>query len=198
VTTLVAVAFPDESTASATAEDVRWVALDVTTAADAVAVVSRDRAGVFHLTTSHGAPDGTRWGVFWVLLIETLFQDGMPDQPAPRAHHPSPRRRDAALDDPFRRHLGDMLAPGTSVLFLAVEDLISDEAVRELTRLGGVLVTWGLTVDAGRVVQAALRGMSASGAGGRLWPADGGTSARDGAYRAPGSLVRPGEACGSV
>jgi uncharacterized membrane protein len=196
VTTLVAVAFPDESTASAAAEDVRWVAVDVTTDADAVAVVSRDRAGAFHLTTNHGASGETRWGVFWVLLFETLFQN-VPDQPARQGRSCSPRRADAALDDPFRRHLLDMLTPGTSVLFLAVEDVVSDETVRELTRLGGVLVTWGLTVDAARVVQGALRGMSASGGGGRLWPPDGGRSS-DAASPSPRLLVRPGQTCGSI
>jgi len=199
VTTLVAVAFPDESTASAAAEDVRWMALDVATHADAVAVVCRDRAGAFQLTTSHGAPGEARWGLFWVLLIEALFPSLRSDQPARRGRSRSARRGDAALDDPFRGHLRDMLAPGTSVLFLAVESVVSDEAVRELTRLGGVLVTWGLTVDAVHVVQAAMRGMDASGGGGRLWPADSSMSSLDTRYPPRGGfLVRPGETCGSI
>ncbi len=198
VTTVVAVAFPDESTASAAAEDVRWVALDVTTDPDALAVVSRDRVGGFHLTTSHGGPGATRWGVFWVLLVEALFRPHPHDRPARRVHSRSPRRGDAALDDTFRRHLRDMLAPGTSVLFLAVDDVVSDEAVRELTRLGGVLVTWGLTVDAGSVVRAALRGTTASDGGGRLWPADGGRSSVDGRHPSSSLLVSPGESCGSA
>jgi uncharacterized membrane protein len=185
VTTLIAVAFPDESTASAAAEDVRWVALDVATDADAVAVASRDRAGAFHLTTHHGAPGEARWGVFWVLLLATLFDRG-PDRPRDR----SQPRIDVGNDAPFRGHLRDMLAPGTSVLFLAVENLVSDEAVRELTRLGGVLVTWGLTVDVARIAQAALRGLTAPPAGARLWPEDGGYLS--------GPVLRPGQTCGSV
>jgi uncharacterized membrane protein len=196
VTTLIGIAFPDESTAAAAAEDVRWLALDVVMDANALAVASRDRAGAVHLTTSHGAPGEGRWGVFWVLLLASLLERG-PDRPA-RSHGRSKRRGAAALDDPFRGHLRDMLAPGTSVLFLAVEDLISDEAVRELTRLGGVLVTWGLTVDAARVTQAALRGVDDSGAGARLWPAPGDRSASDGSFLSPGLVLRPGETCGSV
>lgn len=198
MTTLVAVAFPDETTASAAAEDVRWMALDVVMDADAVAVVSRDRAGAFHLTTNHGAPAGAPWGVFWVLLIEILFRNGMPDRTARRGRGRSPRRSDAALDDSFPGHLRDMLPPATSVLFLAVENVVTDEAVRELTRLGGVLVTWGLTADAARIVRAAMRGMSASGAGGRLWPADGGMPSPAGTYPSPRLFVRPGETCGSI
>jgi uncharacterized membrane protein len=188
VTTLIAVAFPDESTASAAAEDVRWVALDVATDADAVAVASRDRSGAFHLTTHHGAPGEARWGVFWVLLLATLFDRG-PDRPD-RGRDRAQPRIDAGDDAAFRGHLRDMLAPGTSVLFLAVENRVSDEAVRELTRLGGVLVTWVLTVDAASIAQAALRGLTAPPAGARLWPEEGG--------HLSGPVLRPGQTCGSV
>jgi uncharacterized membrane protein len=174
------------------------VALDVAAAADAIAVVSRDRSGALQLTTNHGAPGEARWGVFWVLLLETLFPRRRSDQAARRGRSRSARRADAALDDPFRGYLRDMLAPGTSVLFLAVETGVSDEAVRELTRLGGILVTWGLTVDAAGIVQAAMRGIDASGAGGRLWPADGGTSSPDTGRAAPRFRIRPGETCGSI
>ena len=194
MTTLVAVAFPYESTASAAAEDVRRLVLDVRVDPDAVAVVSRDRAGGYQLTTSHGLSGGTQWGVFWVLLCESLFGD----QPSPelrrsarsRAHG----RRAHTVDDSFRRHLRDMLMPGTSILFLAVDGIVSEHAVRELTRLGGVLVTWGMTADAARVVEGALDGM-ASNDGGRLWPAD--DSPPMPAYLAT-TVARPGRTCGSV
>jgi uncharacterized membrane protein len=194
VTTLVAVAFPYESTASAAAEDVRRLALDVRVDPDALAVVSRDRAGGFQMTTSHGVGTGTRWGVFWVLLCEALFGDSPPDtrrSARSRAHG----RQAHAVDDTFRRHLRDMLTPGTSILFLAVDGLVSEDAVRELTRLGGVLVTWGLTADAGRLVEGALDGMAAEGTGGRLWPGD--DSPPMPAYLAA-AVVQPGQTCGSV
>ena len=198
MTTVVAVAFPDESTAGAAAEDLRWAALDVIADADAVAVVSRDRAGSLHLTTSHGGSDESRWGVFWVLLVETLLQNRTSDRPAGSDGGRSRRRGDAASEDPFRRHLRDMLAPGTSVLFLAVEYALSDEAVRELTRLGGILVTWGLTADGARLLRSARCGMEASGGSGRLWPADDGVSSIDAAYPSSEPLVRPFGTCGSV
>lgn len=161
VTTLVAVAFPYESTASAAAEDVRRLALDVRVDPDAIAVVSRDRAGALQMTTSHGAGGGgTRWGVFWVLLCDALFGE-----------HPA-GESGGAVDDTFRRHLRDMVTPGTSALFLAVDGIVSENAVRELTRLGGILVTWAMTADARLLVEGALDGMTANEAGGRLWPGD--------------------------
>jgi len=171
VTTLVAVAFPYESTASAAAEDVRRLALDVPVEPDAVAVVSRDRAGALQMTTRHGLGGGTRWGVFWVLLCDALFGNRPADTGGSAPGH-APGRRGPAGDDTFRRNLRDMVTPGSSALFLAVDGIVSEQAVRELTRLGGVLVTWGMTADARRLVEGALDGMAANDAGGRLWPAD--------------------------
>ena len=163
MTTLVAVAFPYESTASAAAEDVRRLALDVPVDPDAIAVVSRDRAGALQMTTSHGAGGGwTRWGVFWVLLCDALFGE----------HPADPGQSGGAVDDAFRQHLRDMVTPGTSALFLAVDGIVSENTVRELTRLGGILVTWAMTADARLLVEGALDGMTANEAGGRLWPGD--------------------------
>jgi uncharacterized membrane protein len=195
MTTLVAVAFPHESTASAAAEDVRWLALDVTVDAEAVAVVSRDRAGGLHVTTNHGVTGGTQWGIFWVLLFAA--QPAKTREPRSRpGRSPFPRRERHAVDDTFRRHLRDLVMPGSSALLLAVEDLVSQEMVRELTRLGGILVTWGLKVDARLLIESALRGTTAPGANSRLWPAD------DGDEPTPqlpaGLLVRTDQTCGMI
>ena len=195
MTTLVAVAFPHESMASAAAEDVRWLALDVPATEDGVAVVNRDRDGVVRVTTTHGGRAGTRWGIFWVLFVEALFEDA----PRPRTQPRTARRCVRASPPPapeetFPRHLRDMLTPRTSALFLAVDDVVSDQAVRELTRLGGILVTWGLMADAEQVVQTALGGMTATGTAGRLWPGE------DGRDRGSRQVVRvpPGGSCGAV
>jgi uncharacterized membrane protein len=194
VTTLVAVAFPYESTASAAAEDVRRLALDVPVEPDAVAVVSRDRAGALQMTTRHGLGGGTRWGVFWVLLCDALFGSRPADtgRPAPSR---APGRLSPAGDDTFRRHLRDMVTPGTSALFLAVDGIVSEQAVRELTRLGGVLVTWGMTADARRLVEGALDGMAANDVGGRLWPGDDSPPMPGSAATA---VTEPSQASGSV
>ena len=203
MTTLVAVAFPYESTASAAAEDVRRLALDVPVDPGALAVVSRDRAGGFQMTTSHGLGGGTRWGVFWVLLCEALFGNRPPPDTPRSARSRAHGRRPQSVDDTFRRHLRDMLTPGTSAMFLAVDGFVSDQAVRELTRLGGVLVTWGMTADARRLVEGAMDGVAAEGAGGRLWPGD--DSLPMPAYIAATAVAataaaaaKPGQTCGSV
>ena len=196
MTTLVAVAFPHESMASAAEEDVRWLTLDVPVTADGIAVVSRDREGAVRVTTTHGRCAGTRWGVFWALFVEALFEDA-PVKPTP-AH--TARRcvlagQPPAPEDTFPAHLRDMLTPMTSALFLAVDEVVSDQAVRELTRLGGVLVTWGLMADAEQVVQNALRGMTAHGTAGRLWPGEEGRSPGE---QSGGAMVPTGGTCGAV
>jgi len=198
MTTLVAVAFPHESTASAAAEDVQWLALDMSVDADAVAVVTRDRAGGFHMTTNHAMTGGTKWGICWVLLFEALF-GSQPQVDARPGRGRSPHRGDHAVDDTFRTHLRDMLTPGSSALLLAVDDVVSQETVRELTRLGGVLVMWGLAADATMLIQGALSGVTATGRSGLLWPADDRDhTLPDGRRLATRLLVLPGQTCGSV
>jgi uncharacterized membrane protein len=194
VTTLVAVAFPYESTASAAAEDVRRLVLDVPVDPDAIAVVSRDHAGTVQMTTSHRFGGGTRWGVFWVLLCDALFGGGPADTPRRSARSRAHGRRGNGVEDTFRRHLREMVTPGTSALFLAVEGLVSEDAVRELTRLGGILVTWGMTADARLLVEGALDGMDANEAGGRLWPGDDSPPMP----RYVAATAQPGRTCGSV
>jgi len=199
MTTLVAVAFPYETTASAAAEDVRRTALDIVVDAGAVAVVSCDRTGRYHATTNHAGTDGTRWGVFWILLFTALFFAPSP-APHPDGHRQLHRRWDepGPFDDLFRQHMRDMLTPGTSGLFLAVEHVVSEEAVRELTRFGGVLVTWGLPADADLLVQGALHGVTASGAPARWWHRDAAES-RHGALRSQGDAAHyHSSACGAV
>lgn len=194
MTTLVAVAFPHESTASAAAEDVRWLALDVSVDPDAVAVVTRDLAGGFHMTTNHGATGGTQWGVFWVLFFEALFRCQRGTDAGPGRGRARPRGD--AVDDTFRQSLRDMLMPGCSALLLAVEDVVSEEAVRELTRLGGVLVMWALAADPALIIRGALSGVTSTGGRGQLWPVD--ESPAEGLGSATGVLLLPGQTCGSV
>jgi uncharacterized membrane protein len=51
-----------------------------------------------------------------------------------------------------------MLQPGTSALFLVVEKITADKAVRALGRYGGVVLKTSLSTEAERELQAALHG----------------------------------------
>jgi len=148
MTRLLAVAFPYETTASAAAEDVRSVALDLVLEADSVAVISRDVAGAFHLTTNHQpAADRPMRGAFWFHLASLLFCGSA----GAAAGVSSMRRglRDLQIDARFIDRVRELLGPGTSALFLAADEAVPARALQNLIELGGTVVTTPLSPEAG-------------------------------------------------
>src|SRR5262245_18026632 len=71
---LIAIGYPDETTADAAAEEARRLAKDLIIQPDAIAVIIRDKDGGYHVHTDHhpvGA--GATWGLFWAFLFGLLF-----------------------------------------------------------------------------------------------------------------------------
>src|SRR5581483_9558664 len=71
---LIAIGYPDETTAFDAADEARRLAADLIIQPDAIAVIARDKDGSYHVTTSHhpvGA--GATWGMFWGFLFGLLF-----------------------------------------------------------------------------------------------------------------------------
>src|SRR5271167_90121 len=71
---LIAIGYDDEATADAAAQEVYRLSQDLIIEPDAVAVITRDPDGKYHVTTNHhpvGA--GATWGMFWGLLFGVLF-----------------------------------------------------------------------------------------------------------------------------
>ena len=71
---LIAIGYPDETTAEAAADEARQLAKDLIIEPDAIAVIVRDAEGDYHVHTRHhmvGA--GATWGMFWGLLFGLLF-----------------------------------------------------------------------------------------------------------------------------
>jgi uncharacterized membrane protein len=50
---LIAIGYPDEVTATAAADEARRLAKDLIIQPDAIAVISRDEEGNYHVTTNH-------------------------------------------------------------------------------------------------------------------------------------------------
>lgn len=74
MSTLIAVGYPDETTADEAAAEARRLAADLVIQPDAIAVIKRDRDGQIHVTTNHHAVAGNvSWGMFWGLLFGLLF-----------------------------------------------------------------------------------------------------------------------------
>src|SRR5690242_20424203 len=71
---LIAIGYPDETTATAAADEAERLADQLILQSDAIAVIRRDTAGKYHVTTNHHAVGvGTTWGMFWGLLFGLLF-----------------------------------------------------------------------------------------------------------------------------
>jgi uncharacterized membrane protein len=71
---LIAIGYPDETTAAAAADEARRLAKDLIIQPDAIAVIVRDKDGSYHVqTTHHAVGTGAAWGMFWGFLFGLLF-----------------------------------------------------------------------------------------------------------------------------
>jgi uncharacterized membrane protein len=64
------------------------------------------------------------------------------------------------VDKEFQKQVQDMLKPGTSALFLVVENVTPDRAVDALSRFGGTVLKTSLSKEAEAELQAELGGTS--------------------------------------
>ncbi|HWG99057.1 MAG TPA: hypothetical protein VNV66_06970 [Pilimelia sp.] len=168
MTTLVAIGYPDETTAAVAAEDVCRLGHVLLVEPEAVAVVVRDASGRLILTADRhatgGAPPGGGW---WARLLGPLLAasdraaarsaDGPAEDPAPppppasaAAPGPGPGGGPSTvpgLDARFRSRFVELLRPGTSALFLLIEAGRPERTLLALSRFGGTVL---ISASAGR------------------------------------------------
>ena len=156
--TLVAIGYPDETTATAASLEAQRLAKDLIIQPDAIAAIIRDREGKFHVTTTHHAVGGgASWGMFWGLLFGMLFFIpflGMAIGAGLGAL--MGKMTKGAIDKEFQNQVRDMLQPGTSALFLVVEQATPDKAVEALARYGGTVLKSSLSKETEAQLQEAL------------------------------------------
>lgn len=158
--TLIAIGYPDETTATAAADEADRLATDLILQPDAIAVIRRDVRGKFHVTTNHhevGA--GATWGMFWGLLFGLLFfipVFGMAVGAGLGALMGKVAK--SGLDKQFQDQVRSMLQPGTSALFLVVEKATPDRAVEALSKFGGTVLKSSLSKEQEAELQEALHG----------------------------------------
>jgi uncharacterized membrane protein len=160
MSTLVAIGYPDETTATAAAEEAQRLTADLIIQPDAIAAISRDREGKFHVTTNHHAVGGgASYGMFWGLLFGMLFFIpffGMALGAGLGAL--MGKLTKSGIDKAFQDQVRDLLQPGTSALFLVVEKATPDKAVEALSRYGGTVLKSSLSKEAEAELQEALHG----------------------------------------
>ena len=163
MSTLIAIGYPDETTATAAADEAERLAGDLIIQPDAIAVIRRDREGKYHVTTNHHAVGaGATWGMFWGLLFGLLFfipVFGMALGAGMGALMGKITK--SGIDRRFQEQVRDMVQPGTSALFLIVEKVTPDKAVESLSQFGGTVLKSSLSKEQEAELQAALHGEQA-------------------------------------
>ena len=156
--TLVAIGYPDETTATAASLEAQRLAKDLIIQPDAIAAIIRDREGKFHVTTNHHAvAGGATWGMFWGLLFGILFFIpflGMAVGAGLGAL--MGKMTKGAINKEFQSQVRDLLQPGTSALFLVVEHATPDKAVEALSQYGGTVLKSSLPKETEAQLQEAL------------------------------------------
>ncbi len=159
--TLVAIGYPDQETAEQARATVSRLEADLIIQADQVAAISRDLDGKYHVHTSHGgasAGAGAWWGGFWGFLFGLLFfipfaglalGAGMG---ALFGHF-----GEKGIDKAFQQQVRDYVQPGTSALFVVVEQATPDKAIAALQQYGGTVIKTSLSEDDTKKLQEALQ-----------------------------------------
>jgi uncharacterized membrane protein len=160
MSTLVAIGYPDETTAAAAAEEAQRLAKDLIIQPDAIAAIRRDAEGKFHVNTSHHAVGGgASWGMFWGLLFGILFFVpflGMAVGAGLGALMGKVAK--SGVDKQFQDQVRELVQPGTSALFLVLESVTPDKAIDAMSRFGGTVLKSSLSKDAEAELQDALHG----------------------------------------
>jgi uncharacterized membrane protein len=160
MSTLIAIGYPDETTAAAAGDKAEELASELIIQPDAIAVIRRDAKGKYHVTTSHHpVAGGTTWGMFWGLLFGMLFfvpVFGMAIGAGLGALMGKVEK--VGIDKQFEQQVKDMVQPGTSALFLVVEHATPDKAVEAMAPFGGTVLKSSLSKDAEKELQDALHG----------------------------------------
>ena len=158
--TLVAIGYPDQGTAEEARQTVGSLERDLIIQAEQVAAISRDLEGKYHVHTTHGGASsggGALWGGFWGMLFGLLFfipfaglalGAGMG---ALFGHF-----GEKGIDKAFQEQVREYLKPGTSALFLVIDQVPPDKAISALSQYGGTVIRTSLSDEDTKRLEEAL------------------------------------------
>ncbi len=157
---LIAIGYPDTTTALEAMDEAERLQHDLLIQADAIAAIVRNDEGKIRVVTNHhmvGA--GATWGMFWGLLFGMLFFVpffGMALGAGMGALMGKVGK--SAVNKEFEDQVREMLKPGTSALFMVVEKVTPDKAIEAMSKFGGTVLKSSLSKDAEKELQEALHG----------------------------------------
>ena len=160
---LIAIGYDDTTTALSAMDAVGAMAQDLVLQPDAMAAVIRDQSGKFRtVTNQHEVGAGATWGMFWGLLFGILFFVPIFGLVAGAAFGAlGGKLAKGSISKEFQDQVREALQPGTSALFMIVEQMTTDKAVAGLSKFGGTVIKTSLSEADQAAFQEALHGESA-------------------------------------
>ena len=159
--TLVAIGYPDQGTAEQARHTVQQLEAELIIQADQVAAISRDLEGKYHVHTTHGgasAGGGAIWGSFWGLLFGLLFFVPFAGLAMGAGFGALfGHLGEKGIDKAFQEQVRDYVKPGTSALFMVIEQATPDKAVAALQQYGGTVIRTSLSDEDTQRLQEALQ-----------------------------------------
>jgi uncharacterized membrane protein len=167
--TLVAIGYPDQATAEEARATVQQLESELIIQASQVASINRDLEGKYHVHTTHGGAStgaGAVWGGFWGLLFGLLFFIPFAGWAvgaglgALFGH-----LGEKGIDKTFQQQVRDHLKPGTSALFMVIEQATPDKAIAALEKYHGTVIKTSLSEEDTKKLQEALQPPEMAAAG---------------------------------
>ena len=157
---LIAIGYPDETTAIKAADEAEQLADELIIQPDAIAAIICNKEGKFKVVTNHHqVAGGATWGGFWGLLFGMLFFVPIFGLALGAGFGALMGKLEkTGIDREFQEQVREMLKPGTSALFLVVEKVTPDKAVEALSKYGGTVLKSSLSRETEEELQEALQG----------------------------------------
>lgn len=159
---LIAIGYDDTTTAVSAMDEATRLAKDLVIQPDAIAAIIRNQDGKLRtITNQHEVGAGATWGMFWGFLFGILFFIpffGMAVGAGLGALFGKVAK--SGIDSQFQEQVRDMLKPGTSALFMIVEQMTTDKALDSLSKFGGKVLKSSLSKEAEAELQKELHGTS--------------------------------------
>lgn len=157
---LIAVGYDDTTTAVEAMDEVARLAHDLVIQPDAVAAIVRGDDGKFRtITNQHEVGAGATWGMFWGFLFGLLFfipVFGMVFGAGFGAL--MGKLTKSSISKQFQEQVRAQVQPGTSALFMIVEQMTTDKALASLSKFGGNVLKTSLSAEDEAELQSALHG----------------------------------------
>ena len=125
---LIAIGYPDETTALKAEEEAQHLAEELIIQPDAIAAIVRHKDGKFKVTTNHhSVATGTTWGMWWGFLFGILFFVPVIGAGVGAAAGAIwGKLEDVGVDDDFIANVKEKVTEGTSALFLLSSGAVAD------------------------------------------------------------------------